>query len=172
MAVLVDYACPTCDSRTEARVPSPPSAVRACPCCGGEARRVWAPVGLMRGPGGGRAPGSHGGHGAPGGGGAPGPPRGGGTPAATTPLCAANPDVPGLCHMSPSAGRAWLARARGDTRALERELARQEAAAEAAPPTLASVVSHHHHGPAGTRDPAGGHGHGQAGTHRHDPAGG
>ncbi|MGH9091554.1 MAG: hypothetical protein ACRDZR_09300, partial [Acidimicrobiales bacterium] len=57
MAVLVDYACPTCDSRTEARVPSPPSPARPCPSCGGEARRVWAPVGLVRGPGGGSAPG-------------------------------------------------------------------------------------------------------------------
>jgi hypothetical protein len=60
------------------------------------------------------------------------------------PLCIRNPDVPGLCHMSPSAGRAWVARARGDNRALDRELERQERAAKVSPPTLADVVAHDH----------------------------
>jgi hypothetical protein len=53
--------------------------------------------------------------------------------------------------MSPAAGRAWLARARGDNRALERELSRQETAAAAGPLRLSDVVAHththtHHHG--------------------------
>lgn len=166
MAVLVDYACTTCEGRTEARVPTPPPAVHRCPACGGEARRVWAPVGLLRGPGGtggttasttgpaagGRRPGT-------------GPAGAPGTGPAGAPLCVANPDVPGLCHMTPSAGRAWVARARGDTRSLERELARQEAAAKVAPPTLGSVVSHHHHSHHSHHDGGGGH-HGD----HHDPA--
>jgi hypothetical protein len=46
--------------------------------------------------------------------------------------------------MSPSAGRAWLARARNDNRALDRELERQERAAAVRPPVLADAVAHDH----------------------------
>ncbi|MGH9098838.1 MAG: hypothetical protein ACRDV8_01230 [Acidimicrobiales bacterium] len=58
-----------------------------------------------------------------------------------------NPDVPGLCHMTPAAGRAWLARARNDGRALDRELERQEKEGGMSPPTIDDVVSHHHFHP-------------------------
>jgi len=37
------------------------------------------------------------------------------------------PEIPGLCTLSPTAARAMTARVRGDTRALEREIAHQEA---------------------------------------------
>jgi hypothetical protein len=53
--------------------------------------------------------------------------------------------------MSPSAGRAWLARARNDNRALDRELERQARAAAVRPPTLADAVAHDHgHGHTGS----------------------
>lgn len=150
MPVLVDYICITCSSQTEEWMPSPPSSTKPCPACGGEAKRLFAPVGLMRGA---KAPSS--------------------APAkSAAPLCLTNPDVPGLCHMTPAAGRAWLARARKDNRSLERELASQEAAAKVSAPTLDSVVSHHHHGnhgahgdttssPSGSSDRA-------TSTHSHD----
>jgi hypothetical protein len=49
--------------------------------------------------------------------------------------------------MSEDAGRVWVARARKDNRALDRELARQEASAAVAIPTMHDVVSHtHSHG--------------------------
>jgi hypothetical protein len=49
--------------------------------------------------------------------------------------------------MSPSAARTWLARARKDSRSLEREIARQEQAAKAVPPRLEDIISHtHSHG--------------------------
>ena len=158
MAVLVDYACPTCNGRTEARVPSPPPRALVCPSCGGEANRVWSPVGLLRRPQGGVVAGAmDAGTVAP-----EASPSGGHT---TRPLCVDNPDVPGLCHMTPSAGRAWLARARGDNRSLEQELARQEAAAVTSPPTLDAVVSHHHHPPTHHHDGSGHH-HDQNDRHR------
>ncbi len=134
MPVLVDYACPACSGRVEAWVPTPAPPVGTCPACGSQSRRVWSPVGLSSG-------------------------SGTAEPAVTSthpvrPLCATNPDVPGLCHMSPSAGRAWVARARGDGRALDRELARQERAAAITAPTVSDVLSHTH-------------GHADAGTLRH-----
>jgi hypothetical protein len=46
--------------------------------------------------------------------------------------------------MSPSAGRAWVARARRDNRALDRELERQERAAAVQQATLNDVVAHTH----------------------------
>ena len=38
------------------------------------------------------------------------------------------PPIPGLCTLTPTAQRAMTARVRGDTRALEREIAHQESA--------------------------------------------
>ncbi|HLI39906.1 MAG TPA: zinc ribbon domain-containing protein [Streptosporangiaceae bacterium] len=145
MGVLVDYRCTRCAGVTEQRVPAPPPPQRACPACGGIARRVFAPVGVIgrsRPPAGVPAPGT----GAPAGSGSARPDRGGARgPGAAAPLCLRYRDVPGLCHMAPSAARAWIARARGDNRALDRELERQEQAAgegSGGPP----VVTHHHVG--------------------------
>ncbi len=50
--------------------------------------------------------------------------------------------------MTPDAGRAWVARVRGDNRTLERELAAQEAAAAVRTPKLEDVLSHSHSRPA------------------------
>jgi len=158
MAVLVDYFCDVCSSRTEEWMPSPPASNKPCPACGGQARRLFSPVGLMRGA---KEPVAH-------------------TPASAKPLCLTNPDVPGLCHMTPAAGRAWLARARKDNRSLERELASQEVAAKIAAPTIDAVVSHHHHGnhgnPATSSESAkpahshdhGSHSHGAGEAHAHE----
>ena len=128
MAILVDYVCPTCAGRFEARVAIPPPTSRDCPACGSTARRAWAPVGLSRG-----------------GASAPAGPR---AATAEPSLCTRNPDVLGLCHMTPDAGRAWVARVRGDNRTLERELAKQEAAAAVRTPKLDDVLSHSHARPA------------------------
>jgi hypothetical protein len=127
MAILVDYVCRTCTGRVEAWVPSPAPAQRDCPACGAAATRAWAPVGMVSG----RSSRAR-------------PERAPTASPSPDPLCIRNPDVPGLCHMSPSAGRAWVARARGDNRALDRELERQERAAKVSPPTLADVVAHDH----------------------------
>src|SRR3954468_15890040 len=126
MSVLVDYVCRACSGRVEAWVSSPPPATRPCPACGAPARRAWAAVGVVS-----RRAAS------------PQAARRRMTPA-TDPLCARNPDVPGLCHMSPSAGRAWVARARGDNRGLDRELEPQKKTPAATPPTLADVAAPDH----------------------------
>ena len=131
MAILVDYRCRSCAARFEQWVSAPAPHRLACPACGADASRAWSPVAL-----GGRARAVSG----------PGTGTAISGPAAT-PLCVTNPDVPGLCHMSPSAARTWLARARKDSRSLEREIARQEQAAKAVPPRLEDIVSHtHSHG--------------------------
>lgn len=127
MAIIVDYLCPDCGSRAEAFVVHPVPSSRACDSCGGESRRRWSPVGIVS-----RAPDTP-----------PAPAR----PAPTRParsLCADNPDVPGLCHMSPTAGRTWVARYRGDHRALDAELEKQQKAAAVSPPTMADAISHEH----------------------------
>lgn len=133
MGVLVDYSCPSCLGRHEARVASPPPEFRRCPACGADAVRTWAPVGLVRRH-------QHSENSAR-----------DATVHLQPPLCATNPDVPGLCHMSEDTARMWLARARKDNRAIEREMQRQEHSVRAgATPSLDAVVSnghaHHSHG--------------------------
>jgi hypothetical protein len=152
MSILVDYRCDQCLGRTEAWVPSPVPATWPCPACGAAAKRAWSPVGLLRGPAGLSSSTGPAGR-------AEAPPLA--ESRAAEPLCARNPDVPGLCHMSPSAGRAWLARARNDNRALDRELERQERAAAVRAPVLADAVAHDH-----------GHGQGHDHGHGHGPADG
>lgn len=127
MAILVDYRCDTCGDLAEAFVATPAPSTRACAKCDGVGRRTWSPVGLMTGGRDAKPP-------------APSAPRA----RARKPLCATNPGIPGLCHMSESAGRAWIARARGDHRALDRELARQEQAAKESVPTMSDAVTHSH----------------------------
>lgn len=123
MSVLVDYRCAACGRTTEVWTATPPTPSRPCPHCGASANRIWSPFGIGR---------------------TTAPRERSLTAAPRAPLCVSNPDVPGLCHMTPAAGRAWLARARKDGRALERELERQEKAAVTSPPTIDDVVSHHH----------------------------
>ncbi|SDY87014.1 FmdB family zinc ribbon protein [Herbiconiux ginsengi] len=124
MTIIVDYRCVDCGSTGEAYLASPPPSTLSCAACGGESRRRWSPVGMIS-----RAPDAP-----------PAPKRAPGNRS----LCAENPDVPGLCHMSPAAGRAWVARARGDNRALDAELAAQEKAAAVTKPTMADAISHEH----------------------------
>lgn len=121
--VIIDYRCRACGVLSEAFVASPAPAHHACAGCGGVADRRWSSAGLM--PGKAET--------------APAPRRAGG------PLCATAPDVPGLCHMSETAGRAWIARARGDHRALDAEYARQERSAQHRKPSVADAISHGHH---------------------------
>lgn len=124
MAIIVDYRCTVCGLLREAFVDSPAPPRRPCVDCGGESVRRWSPVGIISR-------------------------RQDKLPVVSQAkkfesLCAANPDVPGLCHMSPSAGRAWVARYRRDNRALDAELARQETAAAISPPTMADAITHTH----------------------------
>jgi hypothetical protein len=133
MAILVDYTCPACRGRSEQWADNPVPSHAACPACGAQARRAWSPVGLASSSQTGKS----------------GPEPVTGTSGIAPneirrPLCVRNPDVPGLCHLSPAAARTWVARARKDNRALEREIARQEAAAAVRPPTLGDLVSHTH----------------------------
>lgn len=134
MAILVDYECRECGSRTEQWAPSPPPASVSCGSCGAESRRLFASVGLS----GGRtaqaeAPAT--------------PPRHG------PKLCAQYPQVPGLCHMSESAGRMWVAKYLKDGRAVDREQERQEKRAAVVAPTMADAITHHHHEPTTTQGP-------------------
>src|SRR5690606_10628152 len=105
-------------------VPAQP--IRSCDSCGGASRRLWSPVGLVSSSQ------------------ESGKPEKKKAPSRMGSLCATNPDVPGLCHMSESAGRAWIARYRGDGRALDKELERQEKAAAISPPTREDAVTHSH----------------------------
>jgi hypothetical protein len=123
MAILVDYTCGSCGTRREIWAPSPPPAIAVCVDCGAESRRAWAPVGLSGAP----APGE-----------TPSP------PSVRRSLCSAYPQVPGLCHMSESAGRMAVAKYLGDSRRIDREQERQEKAAAVKAPVLSDAISHHH----------------------------
>jgi hypothetical protein len=123
--ILVDYVCGSCHTVQERWVPSPPAT--SVPCgCGGAARRQFAPIGLSSGANRLAAP--------------PLPAR-----PKQAPMCSTYPQVPGLCHMSESAGRRWVATYLNDNRRLDRELARQEAAATVQAPTMADAITHHHY---------------------------
>jgi hypothetical protein len=126
MAILVDYRCGSCGVREEHWAASPPPATATCGGCGAESSRAWAPIGLA------------------------------GTSTSTSDvaparptgprrsMCSQFPQVPGLCHMSESAGRMWVAKYRNDGRAIDREQERQETAAAVKPPTMADAITHHH----------------------------
>ncbi|MDT4934247.1 MAG: Zinc ribbon domain [Pseudonocardiales bacterium] len=124
--ILVDYYCAACAERREVWTAGPPAQSAPCPDCGGEARRRWAPIGL-----GGRAAETAPAHRSP----------------DLAPLCTKYPQVPGLCHMSESSGRMWVARYERDNRAIESELARQEARAKQKAPTMADAITHQHFAP-------------------------
>ena len=130
MAVLVDYHCGACGTRAEHWVPSPPPVSASCPACGAGSRRLFAAVGLS----GTRAPSDS-------------------VPASATArpgptMCQQYPQIPGLCHMSDSAQRMWVAKATGNARAVDREQECQEKAAAVKAPTMADAITHTHHEPA------------------------
>jgi hypothetical protein len=126
MAILVDYQCRGCGTRTECWTPSPPPTSVSCRSCGAESRRLFAAVGLS----GTRAPSVT-------------------APASTTrpgpTMCQQYPQIPGLCHMSEAAQRMWVAKATRNSPAVDREQERQEKAAAIKPPTMADVITHQHH---------------------------
>ncbi len=146
--ILVDYRCDNCLGTSEHLVSNPVPATATCPACLSSARRRFAPVGLA-----GRAS----------------------APVdkpvqSNRALCRDNPDVPGLCHMTPDAARTWVARARKDNRALECELAYQERTLKENPGKVMEPVSHTHgHGHGHGTSPAPGTG---AGTSPAAPGGG
>jgi hypothetical protein len=139
VAILVDYHCTDCGGRAEHWTASPPPASVPCIACGAQSRRLFAAVGLS---GSGSTSGA------------------GGRAAhhqvepsaaarfAEPALCSQYPQIPGLCHMSESAGRMWVAKYTRDSRAVDREQERQENQAAVAPPTMADAISHRHAAPA------------------------
>jgi len=138
MPILVDYRCPGCGTRAEHWAPSPPPSALPCTSCGAESRRIFAAVGLSRGT---TSP-------------APAPPP---APARRgAKLCSQYPQVPGLCHMSESAGRMWVAKYLKNGRAIDREQERQETAAAVKAPTMDDAISHHHTSPTGVSAPTSG----------------
>ena len=126
MPILNDYECSTCHRVQECWTVRPAPDHLPCEACSSTANRLFSAVGL-----GGRAK----------------------TPSANSPklglskpsLCTQYPQVPGLCHMSESAGRMWVAKYQGDTQKVERELAHQEARATEKPLTMADAITHNHH---------------------------
>lgn len=125
MAILVDYVCGSCGSREERWAPTPPPSSLSCSACGADSRRAWAAIGLAGRP-------------------APAPPAGDDRRTPRRSLCAEYPTVPGLCHMSESAGRMWVAKYTNDKRAVDREQERQEKAATVRQPTMADAITHTH----------------------------
>lgn len=126
MAILIDYQCRDCGTRSEHWTPSPPPDAVACGSCGAESQRLFAAVGLS----GTRSPSET-------------APASAGSGKGPT-MCQQYPQIPGLCHMSESAQRMWVAKATGNSRAIDREQERQEKAAAVSPPTMADAISHNH----------------------------
>lgn len=134
MTVRVDYCCKRCGQLEEFALPTP-SATRTCSACGGTAKRRWTTFGIGR---------AQTGDAALAGPGASAP----GTARSRKPgpdLCRSNPGVPGLCLLSESAGRALVARTKGDGRSLEREQQRQTEML-ATTGSHEAVMSDHGHG--------------------------
>lgn len=116
MAILVDYTCRSCGGRSERWIASPPPETVQCAACLSDARRVFAFAGLAE-----QSVAPH--HGtrhdrqeSEGGDSLP------------SDFVVKNSDVPGICHLGPSAARRWVAMARQDRRAEEAEIAYQEKA--------------------------------------------
>ncbi|HAN72072.1 MAG TPA: hypothetical protein DCQ36_10880 [Actinobacteria bacterium] len=123
MGILNDYRCAGCGATGERWTESPAPSSLTCQFCGAEAKRLLAAARL-----GGLAP----------------------KPTASSPapkpsMCSRYPMVPGLCHMSEDAGRMWVAKYKGDDRAIDRESERQESMAKEKPFVLEDAISHHHH---------------------------
>lgn len=124
--MLVDYRCTGCGGRREHWVASPPPSTHDCPTCGGEARRTWSPIGLG---GRNRLPSQ-----------TASPAPGVQQPAP----CQQYPQIPGICHMTPSAQRRMISAYTRDGRARDAELGRQQAAADERQPTMSDAISHFH----------------------------
>jgi putative FmdB family regulatory protein len=131
MAVLFDYRCSACHGIFEYRVTVPAPPTRSCPACHQKAHRIFSPVRL-----GGLAqarahPETTFAHGAS-----------AQRDDAQLPLdCVTNRDVPGLCHLSPEAAAVWVAKARGDGRALDTAYRHQESLI-AQGHTLSAIAAH------------------------------
>jgi putative FmdB family regulatory protein len=123
MDILNDYRCQSCGEMAEHWTPRPAPSLMTCHFCGGDARKLFAAPRL-----GGKAQ----------------------APKATSSnprpsMCSQYPMVPGLCHMSEDAGRMWVAKYKGDNRAVEREIAYQETKVKERPFTTEDAISHSHH---------------------------
>lgn len=105
--IVVDYRCGNCGHRAERWVSTPPPSHVACHC-GGPARRLFSGANLL--------------------GLAPDPDSVTKSARNEPPACRTNPMIPGLCHITPGAAKAFVARATGDNRTLDREIERQERA--------------------------------------------
>jgi hypothetical protein len=129
VSILVDYRCTACGALEERWAPSPPPATAACSSCGDVARRAWAAIGLSAGAAA-----------------EPATRTTAAAPATGTrrPLCNRFPQVPGLCHMSESAGRVWLAKFMKNGRAMDSELSRQESRFSSSAPTVSDAITHQH----------------------------
>lgn len=124
MSILVDYRCTRCGTIEARRSPSPPAAIESCAGCGAPAQRLYSCVALV-----GRA--------------SKPPPPSRSAPPNSGAQCRANPDVPLLCHVDPIQAPGWIARYRGNNRALDEHLAKLER--EPGPPPPTALTAHHHH---------------------------
>jgi predicted nucleic acid-binding Zn ribbon protein len=124
MAILNDYRCTSCAEVAEQWTHNPPPQEVPCVACGAPARRLWAAIRLA------------------GSGHSDGRPAKISSPSPS--LCTQYPQVPGLCHMSQSAGRMMVAKFTGDHQGVEKELSRQESHARNSPPTMDDAITHQH----------------------------
>lgn len=107
--VIVEYRCVECRQRSERWMDTPIPALAQCRSCGSPAKRRFG--GTFVGAQSSERPAAS---------------RTGPAPS-TGAGCADHSGVPGGCVLTPTAARALSARIRGDNRALEKELAYQEA---------------------------------------------
>ncbi len=126
MPLLIDYQCASRGTRAEQWARQPVASHSTCAACGATAHRRFSGAALLA-----EAPTSS-------------------VPPAPTAghSCAEHRGVPGSCTLTPTASRMLAARASGDSRAVDRELARQETAIAAGtldPKAPVSSASPAHH---------------------------
>ncbi|MFH5823177.1 hypothetical protein [Georgenia sp. AZ-5] len=121
--MLFDYRCTACTWEGEVYAETPAPLSQQCPACGDEARRRYTTAGLARS---GRSLAAI-------------------APAGGSIDCRDNADVPGLCHVAPSARRGLIAYHRGDVETYQAEKKRQTREFEQnGPPPAANVFAHGH----------------------------
>ena len=125
MKILNDYRCTGCGTIREHWTERPAPSVLFCQECGADSTRLFSAVALARGESVTNA----------------------GKVAPRTSLCTRYPMVPGLCHMSEDAGRMWVAKYRGDSRAIEVESERQEVKFKEKPLSVTDAITHTHSNP-------------------------